>query len=256
MRHGQLPLLAEQPTREAGGELLRLLQLFWLHVGSRDTQPQVLLAVLPAPQVAGQRQHRTQRVARIGEVNLVDEFAALLLGELTDRREVFDPILTADYEHRERLALQQFSSLIRLQERTYGHARRLPPGRRADTDQVVVAVAHRIRGSDFSGVTALLGRQHAEHVGPYPSHRKSREPFGIPRIGELDRRLEYLAPALAELLSCGFEYLERLPRLRVVQQQDPRCPFAAPFASDVCHRASLSNVFCIHSRPSALPSTA
>ena len=49
----------------------------------------------------------------------------------------------------------------------------------------------------------------------------------------------HLAPALAEHLSRGLEHLERLPRVRVIQQQDPRRPFAAPVAGHVRHRTSF-----------------
>ena len=74
------------------------------------------------------------------------------------------------------------------------------------------------------------------------SHREAREPLGKPPIRELDLGLLHLAPSLAEHLPRGLKHLERLPRVRVVEEQDPRPPVAALVAGHVRHyRTSLSS---------------
>src|ERR1700722_7045056 len=157
----------------------------------------------------------------------VDVPTALLLPQLAHRREVLPPIAAADNEHGEGLAGQEFSCLVRLEKGAQRHARGSPPSRGADADQVVVPVSHRIRGADLPTGAARLGRKHTEHVGPHTSHREAREPFGESPVGELDLGLLHIAPSVAKYFSRGLEDFECLPRIGVVEKQDPWPPVTA-----------------------------
>src|ERR1700746_368637 len=89
----------------------------------------------------------------------VDVPAALLLPQLTHRREVLPPIAAADNNHGDGLPGGEFSSLVRVEEGAQRHPRGSPQSRGADADQVVVPVSHRIRGADLPAATARLGRE-------------------------------------------------------------------------------------------------
>ena len=105
---------------------------------------------------------------------------------------------------------------------------------------------HRVGNADLTSDTAGLGRQHAEHVRPHPSHREAREPLRIAWIGEFDLSLDHLGPAGPEHVSRSLEHLECLPRVAVVEQQNP---WPLP-AGRVCHKGRSSSLRSTSGKPS------
>src|SRR4051812_12464657 len=163
-----------------------------------------------------------------------------LLAQLAHGLEVLAPIATANDKRGKRLAGKEVSRLIRFQEGTHRHTSGAPPGRGTNADQVVVAISHRFGGLDLTARSARLCWQHAQHVGPHMSHGEPREPLGKASIREFDLRVAHFAPPLAEHLRRGLEHFERLPGVRVVQEQDPRPSVAAPVISHRHYRTSSS----------------
>src|SRR3954469_24897132 len=188
---------AHEAIRQLGRERAGLLAVVGLQVGRRDLHAEVALAVLAFAEVAEERQQRSDLAAGEREVDAADVLAALFGGELPHRSQVEAPVPSADHEGGEAPAIEKPRRRLGLQEGSDRHAGLQPPGRRADADEVVVALACLVGHADLAGGATELRRQHPQDVEERVTKGETGEPLRIARIGELDAAQADITPAPA-----------------------------------------------------------
>jgi hypothetical protein len=164
--HAHAPSLtfAAEMIRQLVAERPSLLDIVRLQVGRGYPHPEVALAVFSLTEVADKRQERPDLTAGESEMNAVDLFATLFGSELPHRLQVVAPIAPADHEGGEALPIEKPPCQLGLHERADRHAGRQPPGRRANADEVVVALPRLLRDTDLPSRSAQLRREHPEDV--------------------------------------------------------------------------------------------
>ena len=157
-----------------------------LEVGRRDLHAEVAVVVLARPEVADQREQRTDLPSEVLEVDRVDRGCAMLLCELLHGLDVVLPVPTTDHERGDSLAFQEARGRVGLHEGAHRHARGQPPRRRSDDHEVIVTALRRVRDADLTRRTAKLRGEQRDDVEIPVLERKHREAPGIARIRELD----------------------------------------------------------------------
>src|SRR6266550_9077020 len=129
-----------EAVRQVVRERLRLIAEVRLEIGRRDLDSEGALAHLAFAEVAEQGQQRPNLAALVREADSLDVFAALGGAELLDLFQVDAPVPAADHVRGEWLPGQHRARIVRLQVRAQWHRGGEEPGRRAEADQVVVAL--------------------------------------------------------------------------------------------------------------------